>query len=117
LLTVWAGAEAAWSAGSARAGAAIATRRGSAWPALTGTASAKSTWPTRTSRSASAGPAFQRHCGFAVDLGGGDDNILHIDRIELLVADQGNGVPEEILQRLFDPFFRVDDAGTREAGE
>jgi signal transduction histidine kinase len=28
----------------------------------------------------------------------------------------GPGVPEQFLQRLFDPFFRVDDARTRETG-
>jgi two-component system, OmpR family, sensor histidine kinase CpxA len=32
------------------------------------------------------------------------------------VTDSGPGVPEEFLQRLFDPFFRVDDARTREEG-
>jgi two-component system sensor histidine kinase CpxA len=32
------------------------------------------------------------------------------------VSDAGPGVPEHFLQRLFDPFFRVDDARTRESG-
>jgi two-component system sensor histidine kinase CpxA len=38
------------------------------------------------------------------------------DSIVLTVLDNGPGVPEEALQRLFDPFFRVDDARTRESG-
>jgi two-component system sensor histidine kinase CpxA len=34
----------------------------------------------------------------------------------LSIADSGPGVPEQFLQRLFDPFFRVEDARTRETG-
>ena len=34
----------------------------------------------------------------------------------LSIIDSGPGVPEEFLQRLFDPFFRLDDARTRETG-
>jgi len=37
-------------------------------------------------------------------------------RIVLKVSDCGPGVSEQFLPRLFDPFFRVDDARTREAG-
>jgi two-component system sensor histidine kinase CpxA len=33
-----------------------------------------------------------------------------------MVTDCGPGVSEKLLQRLFDPFFRVDDARTRESG-
>jgi two-component system sensor histidine kinase CpxA len=36
--------------------------------------------------------------------------------VRIMVADQGKGVPEAVLQRLFDPFFRLDDARSRESG-
>ena len=38
------------------------------------------------------------------------------EAVLLKVSDSGPGVPEELVQRLFDPFFRVDDARTRESG-
>ena len=38
------------------------------------------------------------------------------ESIVVAVADSGPGVPEESLQRLFDPFFRLDNARTRETG-
>jgi two-component system sensor histidine kinase CpxA len=38
------------------------------------------------------------------------------DAVVLKVTDCGPGVPEQFIQRIFDPFFRVDDARTREAG-
>ena len=38
------------------------------------------------------------------------------DEVELVVADNGPGVPEALLCRLFDPFFRIDDSRTRETG-
>ena len=37
-------------------------------------------------------------------------------RVTLLVQDQGPGVPEDALARLFDPFYRVDDARARNTG-
>lgn len=40
-----------------------------------------------------------------------DDNSVLIS-----VSDCGPGVPEESLQRMFDPFYRVDDSRTRETG-
>ncbi len=36
--------------------------------------------------------------------------------VEMVVGDHGRGVPEEVLQRLFDPFFRLDDVRSRESG-
>ena len=38
------------------------------------------------------------------------------ERVHLLVSDQGPGVPPEALDRLFDPFYRPEDARTRETG-
>lgn len=38
------------------------------------------------------------------------------DRIELSIADDGPGVPEESLPHLFEPFYRPDQARSREAG-
>ena len=37
-------------------------------------------------------------------------------RVILQVSDRGPGVPEESLAQLFDPFYRVDQARTRESG-
>lgn len=37
-------------------------------------------------------------------------------RVTIVVRDRGPGVPPEALERLFDPFFRVDDARDRERG-
>lgn len=35
---------------------------------------------------------------------------------EVMVADQGEGVPEDFLGKIFEPFFRVDKARDRDAG-
>ena len=40
----------------------------------------------------------------------------HDDEVEIVVADSGPGVPPELADRLFEPFFRVDDSRTRETG-
>ncbi|MBI5774810.1 MAG: HAMP domain-containing protein [Verrucomicrobia bacterium] len=37
-------------------------------------------------------------------------------RVTLSVADSGPGVPEESLQQIFDPFFRLDASRTRDTG-
>jgi two-component system sensor histidine kinase CpxA len=38
------------------------------------------------------------------------------NKIELVISDQGHGVPEELLTQLFTPFFRVDNARDRNTG-
>ena len=40
----------------------------------------------------------------------------HGDQIAIIIADDGPGVPDESLHRLFDPFFRPEAARTRESG-
>jgi two-component system sensor histidine kinase CpxA len=37
-------------------------------------------------------------------------------QVEIKIADRGPGVPEEALEKLFDPFYRVADARDRESG-
>ena len=37
-------------------------------------------------------------------------------RIYLSVEDTGSGIPEELRERVFDPFFRVDKSRSRELG-
>lgn len=37
-------------------------------------------------------------------------------RVIITVADQGPGVPEESLQQIFDPFFRLENSRSRETG-
>ena len=37
-------------------------------------------------------------------------------RLSILVEDQGPGIPEDLRNRIFEPFFRVDDARTRQQG-
>lgn len=36
--------------------------------------------------------------------------------IYLSIEDNGNGIPEELRQRVFEPFFRVDKSRSRELG-
>jgi two-component system sensor histidine kinase CpxA len=37
-------------------------------------------------------------------------------RVRITVADEGPGVPEDALQKIFDPFFRLDSSRSRETG-
>jgi len=52
----------------------------------------------------------------------GKDCALHIvarmvgDEVELMIADDGPGVGPGVVGRLFEPFFRPDEARNREAG-
>lgn len=38
------------------------------------------------------------------------------DRVRITIQDHGPGVPDQALPHLFDPFYRVDDARTRQTG-
>jgi two-component system sensor histidine kinase CpxA len=38
------------------------------------------------------------------------------DAVRLVVADAGPGVPPDLLERIFDPFFRVEASRSRETG-
>ena len=37
-------------------------------------------------------------------------------QLHLTVEDTGNGIPEELKERIFEPFFRLDKSGSRELG-
>ena len=57
----------------------------------------------------------------AIRYGGADGQITIAAKAEgekvlLSVADTGSGVPEEYLQQIFDPFFRVESSRSRETG-
>jgi signal transduction histidine kinase len=38
------------------------------------------------------------------------------DKVELTIADTGIGIPPEFLERIFDPFWQVEQKATRRAG-
>ena len=44
------------------------------------------------------------------------DLMVAADNVIIQVADQGSGVPEEALAKLFEPFYRVADARDRQSG-
>ncbi|TML57485.1 MAG: ATP-binding protein [Actinobacteria bacterium] len=38
------------------------------------------------------------------------------DRVEIAVEDEGKGIPEEMLARVFEPFYQLEPAATRSVG-
>jgi signal transduction histidine kinase len=42
--------------------------------------------------------------------------VLDRDSISVFVRDQGPGIPEELLGRAFEPFFRAESSRSRETG-
>jgi two-component system sensor histidine kinase CpxA len=50
----------------------------------------------------------------------GTEVVVEVDsqegQLAILVSDHGPGVPVEVLQHIFDPFFRVDEARERSSG-
>ncbi|MCK5912603.1 MAG: ATP-binding protein, partial [Desulfuromusa sp.] len=44
------------------------------------------------------------------------DLVLGTKKMKIQIADQGSGVPEEALTKLFEPFYRVADARDRQSG-
>jgi len=54
----------------------------------------------------------------AVKYGGGAQLVLNdgTDEIEIRVEDNGPGLPENLLEKAFDPFFRAEQSRSRETG-
>jgi two-component system sensor histidine kinase CpxA len=54
--------------------------------------------------------------GTSVDVGHGPIESATGELVEIRVRDRGPGVPEDDLERLFEPFFRVADSRDRRTG-
>lgn len=54
----------------------------------------------------------------AVRYGGSCDITLgeHEDGIEIDICDQGPGIPEEMLEKVFDPFYRLENSRAKQTG-
>ena len=52
----------------------------------------------------------------------GDAGPIHVtaeprgEELHITVADEGPGIPEAALPKIFDPFYRLDEARTKESG-
>ncbi|MBF0354025.1 MAG: HAMP domain-containing protein [Alphaproteobacteria bacterium] len=62
--------------------------------------------------------AFSNLVDNAIAYGGGADISLtaHSDRYEISIADEGPGIPEDLQERVFAPFFRIEGSRSRETG-
>lgn len=63
--------------------------------------------------------AFTNLIGNAIKYGGGADVMVSHrpgEDIRIVITDDGPGVPSEYLERVFDPFFRVEPSRNRDTG-
>jgi len=54
--------------------------------------------------------------GGVVEVNVGDSSVPGIPCVSISITDEGAGVPEEALEQIFDPFFRVPTPGTHKQG-
>ena len=54
--------------------------------------------------------------GTTVDVTLGREHATNMEEIVIRVLDSGPGVPSEVLGRIFEPFYRLDDARNRQTG-